>query len=699
MSSSISSAMRRTISVRCSTRDDVAHRDEVLDLERGQLRGDLDEAVLVALEGLQGLVGPVEQPRDRLERVLLVAGVDGDDRHVLGHRDHRHVDRAGHPLGGAVPGAGLRRGHVRVRHEVHVGPGDAAGVGGQDDGAVHLRQLRQALRAEGGVEQEAARADVQHVGTVADDDERAHARLEDAVEAGAQRACPARRPPSADRSSALRLGAIPQCYVGEADSFRGALRRRHEPSEVDRLGEGGGPQELDARRAGGRAGGDDGPAEAEAGRLGQPAGGLVDLAQLAAEARPRRTPRGRRRTGRPLRADTSARASARSAPGSTTFTPPATTAYTSVVGHTGADPLVEHGEHERRGDRCRGPAPSAAASGGSDCVTSACTSTSSGRWPSSTGATTEPAMPGRRSARNSADGSGTPTRPSPVISNRPSSSVEPKRCLAARRSRSAWWRSPSNDSTVSTRCSSTRGPARPPSLVTWPTRTWPWRPLLGRPHQAVGAVAHLGDRAGGRRQRRVEHGLDRVDDHDVGPHRPRGGRARGAATVSATSHRFGGSAPSRSARSRTCWADSSAVTYEAAAPGLGQPGQRLEEQRGLADARLAAEQRDRARARARPAAPGRAPPSSVGRAAHASVSTSAIGIGTPAVDSARPTALAATGCSISSTSVFHASQAAQRPAHFGSAAPQSVHRYTVLVRAMAPNLRTPCDSRQDPRVP
>ena len=121
-----------------------------------------------------------------LERVLLVADVAGDDRHVLGHRDHRHVDRAGDPLGGAVAGAGLGRGHVRVRHEVDVGPGDAAGVGGQDDGAVHLRQLGQPLRAAHGVEQEATRADVEHLGPVADHDQRAHARLQDAVEALAE---------------------------------------------------------------------------------------------------------------------------------------------------------------------------------------------------------------------------------------------------------------------------------------------------------------------------------------------------------------------------------------------------------------------------------------------------------------------------------------------------------------------------------
>ena len=70
----------------------------------------------------------------------------------------------------------------------------------------------------------------------------------------------------------------------------------------------------------------------------------------------------------------------------------------------------------------------------------------------------------------SSDGSGTPTSPAPVISNTPSSFVEPNRFFVARRTRCAWYRSPSNWSTQSTRCSSTRGPATAPSFVTWPTR-------------------------------------------------------------------------------------------------------------------------------------------------------------------------------------------------------------------------------------
>src|SRR5438105_4988123 len=72
------------------------------------------EAVLVALEGLQGLVGAVEQPLDGFEGVLQIADVHGDHRHVLGHRDHRHRNGAGDALGGAMAGAGLRRRHVRV---------------------------------------------------------------------------------------------------------------------------------------------------------------------------------------------------------------------------------------------------------------------------------------------------------------------------------------------------------------------------------------------------------------------------------------------------------------------------------------------------------------------------------------------------------------------------------------------------------
>ena len=71
-------------------------------------------------------------------------------------------------------------------------------------------------------------------------------------------------------------------------------------------------------------------------------------------------------------------------------------------------------------------------------------------------------------------------------------------------------------STVSTRCSRARGPARSPSLVTWPTsttcrpaRSWPAGPA-GRRTPGPGSATRAG------RPLRVGHGLDRVDDDQVG---------------------------------------------------------------------------------------------------------------------------------------------------------------------------------------
>ena len=59
-------------------------------------------------------------------------------------------------------------------------------------------------------------------------------------------------------------------------------------------------------------------------------------------------------------------------------------------------------------------------------ATSACTSSRIGRVPSSAQATAAPGSPSTVRPKTS-DGSGTPTRPAPVISKTPSSFVEPKR--------------------------------------------------------------------------------------------------------------------------------------------------------------------------------------------------------------------------------------------------------------------------------
>ena len=97
-------------------------------------------------------------------------------------RDDGNVERSGDSFGGAVSGTGLSRGDVRVRDQVHVGPGNPAGVVGQNDGAVHLRQLGQALGGEGGVEQEPTGADVEDVGSVPDHDQATTTRFEDPIE-------------------------------------------------------------------------------------------------------------------------------------------------------------------------------------------------------------------------------------------------------------------------------------------------------------------------------------------------------------------------------------------------------------------------------------------------------------------------------------------------------------------------------------
>ncbi len=74
-----------------------------------------------------------------------------------------------------------------IGNEVNVGPGDAATVGGHDDRTVHLRQLGQPLRAVRGIDEESARADRQHVGVVAEHEQRAGLGAHDAVDAVAQR--------------------------------------------------------------------------------------------------------------------------------------------------------------------------------------------------------------------------------------------------------------------------------------------------------------------------------------------------------------------------------------------------------------------------------------------------------------------------------------------------------------------------------
>ncbi len=93
-----------------------------------------------------------------------------------------------------------------------------------------------------------------------------------------------------------------------------------------------------------------------------------------------------------------------------------------------------------------------------------------GRVPSSVTSTQLPGTGSLCWLKKMALGFATPLRPFSVMANTPISFTAPKRFLMARTRRKLLCVSPSKYSTVSTMCSSTRGPASAPSLVTWPTR-------------------------------------------------------------------------------------------------------------------------------------------------------------------------------------------------------------------------------------
>ena len=74
---------------------------------------------------------------------------------------------------------------------------------------------------------------------------------------------------------------------------------------------------------------------------------------------------------------------------------------------------------------------------------------------------------------------------------------------------------PRNKSTVSTICSSRRGPAMAPSLVTWPTRNVGIPVSLGHEHQAHRALPYLADAARCRSDLWTENSLNGVDYQNV----------------------------------------------------------------------------------------------------------------------------------------------------------------------------------------
>ncbi len=168
----------------------------------------------------------------------------------------------------------------------------------------------------------------------------------------------------------------------------------------------------------------------------------------------------------------------------------------------------------------------------------------------------------------------------------------PKRFLVARSVRCGWVTPPANSRTTSTRCSSDFGPATRPSLVTWPTSTTGGPPRLARSRscEATSRTCVTLPGTAGTRSDSIVCTESAITNS--------GFSAAAVATAASTT----GSA-SRSTRSLTQprrWARKRDL-----APGLlgadvqdrstlADQGRDLEQQRRLADPRLAGEEEDRA---------------------------------------------------------------------------------------------------------
>ena len=246
-------------------------------------------------------------------------------------------------------------------------------------------------------------------------------------------------------------------------------------------------------------------------------------------------------------------------------------------------------------------------------------------------------------------------------------------------------RSPSNWRTQSTRCSSTRGPASAPSFVTCPTstiatdrffatrasrpatsRTWPTDPAAPVSPAACSVWTESITQTSGRSASSVASTTSR--------------------SVSATTGTRSASSPSRSARSRTCTADSSPETYRTEWPAAAS---RPSAPAVIVDFPIPGEPPRST------SEPGTIPPPTtrsssarpVTSRATGSASTCASGTGRAAGAEPRrappePPEPPPVWTGRSSTSVFHSPQPGQRPSQPAVSWPHSVHTWTV--RAIRP---------------
>ena len=165
----------------------VGERNVVIELEGRQAQQGAIERLTGGLERGDELVDRAHDGGDRLDLVALTVDVHVDDGTTSRNRDHDGVGEHRHASGSTVTHARLTRGERGIGIEVEVGAQDLGEVAIDNDGAVHLGKLEQAVRGKRNVEREAVVTSSEHVFGVADADKGAQVTSNDHVEGGANR--------------------------------------------------------------------------------------------------------------------------------------------------------------------------------------------------------------------------------------------------------------------------------------------------------------------------------------------------------------------------------------------------------------------------------------------------------------------------------------------------------------------------------
>ena len=166
---------------------DVGERNVVVELKGRQAQQGAVERLTGGLERGDELVDRAHDGGDGLDLVALAVNVHVDDGTTGRDRDHDGIGEHRHASGSAVTHARLTRGERGIGIEVEVGAQDLGEVAIDDDGAVHLGKLEQAVRGKRNVEREAVVTSSEHVFGVADADKGAQVTSNDHVEGGADR--------------------------------------------------------------------------------------------------------------------------------------------------------------------------------------------------------------------------------------------------------------------------------------------------------------------------------------------------------------------------------------------------------------------------------------------------------------------------------------------------------------------------------